>query len=106
VAPSKLLNDNIPIDHHLSDVNGVVTSNFVIWYAFIFTRITVREKLPFSKHVFKGNLARTVGLLAVGDDVLNVLIFLFLVSLLLLFLAFILSVLLRALDWSLLLLGR
>lgn len=41
VTPSKFLNDHVSIQKNFTDMNGVVSSNFVVWHALIFTRIFV-----------------------------------------------------------------
>jgi hypothetical protein len=47
MSPSELLDDHIPVDHHLSNVNWMIAPNLVVWYSLIFTGIAVREKFTF-----------------------------------------------------------
>lgn len=44
VTPTELLNYNVPVDENLADVNWVVSAQFVVGHAFIFTGITIIEK--------------------------------------------------------------
>ena len=41
VAPSKLLNNKIPINQHLTNMHGVVPAEFVIRHSFVFRRVRV-----------------------------------------------------------------
>ena len=44
MTPTQFLNDDVPIDHHLSNMHAMVTSNFVIRHTFVFRRVRIFVK--------------------------------------------------------------
>ena len=45
MTPAKLLNNQIPIDHDLSNMNGMITADFIVLNPFILALIAIREQL-------------------------------------------------------------
>ena len=44
MAPSKLLKDDVSLDHHFANMNRVVATNFVVCYSFIFALVRISDK--------------------------------------------------------------
>ena len=44
MTPAKFLNNQIPLNHDLSNMNRMITANFIVLDTLIFTLVTVREQ--------------------------------------------------------------
>ena len=44
MTPTKLLDDDIPIYKYFTDVDGVITTDFVVGHSFVFTGVLVFVK--------------------------------------------------------------
>lgn len=65
MAPSKFLDENVPIDEHFSDMTGMVSPNFIILDPLVFTVVLIIE---FTDPVFE------IGGFLIGLNLLSVVV--------------------------------
>jgi len=48
MPPTELLNNDIPVEQDFTHVNWVVSSDLVVWHAFVFARVLlVKERIVY-----------------------------------------------------------